>query len=205
MRIVSEEEGERVCESAYVPPMLKHCLFNPNALTGAIYLPAAPPGVKVDAPLFDEFLNIKPILSEIYKKRPGLEEVRSMLRLPELEPPRIDARVRTVIELIDKDPVESRPLEELAGEVKLSPTRLQHLFKGETGSSLRLFRNFSRMKRAAYIFEREGNLTRAAHDAGFYDSSHFSNQFKEMFGLSPSLVFSDTTTEIFVAAPVGSR
>ena len=54
---------------------------------------------------------------------------------------------------------------------------------------MRSFRMWVRFRNAAQILGEGGNLTDAAHSAGFYDSAHFNHAFKRAFGLGPSVVF----------------
>lgn len=51
----------------------------------------------------------------------------------------MDERVRIVIKLLEDQGVRTRPLNQLAIEIGLSPSRLEHLFKSEVGISIRAF------------------------------------------------------------------
>lgn len=76
----------------------------------------------------------------------------------------------------------------LAQEVGLSAGRLGHLFSTSIGIPLRPYILWLRLRRATEAFQGGATLTRAAHIAGFTDSSHLSNTFHRMFGLAPSEV-----------------
>ena len=102
----------------------------------------------------------------------------------------IDARIQTVIALLIADTGESVPLEKLAQQVDISASRLAHLFKEQVGIPIRMFRTWYRLKSAAQLLSEGMTLTDAALRAGFYDSAHFANTFRDTFGLSPSSVFS---------------
>lgn len=100
-----------------------------------------------------------------------------------------DERIQLVMRRLVSEPGESIPIEELAGEVDISPSRLAHLFKEQVGVPIRMFRTWYRLKNAV-IFLKDGmTLTDAALRAGFYDSAHFTNTFRETFGISPSAIF----------------
>ncbi len=101
-----------------------------------------------------------------------------------------DHRLRIVIEELLRNSLESVPVERLAELAGISPSRLAHLFKEHVGIPIRMFRAWARLKTAALLLKEGANLTEAAHGAGFYDSAHFTNTFKENFGLPPSAVFS---------------
>lgn len=103
--------------------------------------------------------------------------------------PMIDARIQTVIGLLIADTGESVPLEKLAQQVDISASRLAHLFKEQVGIPIRMFRIWYRLKSAAQLLSEGMTLTDAALRAGFYDSAHFANTFRDTFGLSPSNVF----------------
>lgn len=101
-----------------------------------------------------------------------------------------DHRLRIVIEELLRNSLESIPVERLAELAGISPSRLAHLFKEHVGIPIRMFRAWARLKTAALLLKEGANLTEAAHGAGFYDSAHFTNTFRENFGLPPSAVFS---------------
>jgi len=75
---------------------------------------------------------------------------------------------------------------ELAAMVGLSGSRLRHLLREHLGVPLVRLRWWFQMMRAARVIQRGGNLSRAAHDAGFSDSAHFTRTFRRMFGFAPS-------------------
>jgi len=83
-------------------------------------------------------------------------------------------------------------LPELARAVGLSPSRLSHLFTEEVGTSLRAYKAWMRLRRAAGRLAAGAAITRAAHDAGFVDGAHMTHAFKRTFGLSPTELASDT-------------
>ncbi len=101
----------------------------------------------------------------------------------------VDTRIDKVVQLIKDDISQSYSIEELAARVNLSPTRLVHLFKEQTGVPIRRFRQWNHMKAVAACVAAGGTLTEAALRAGFSDSAHFSRAFRNMFGLKPSLLF----------------
>lgn len=103
--------------------------------------------------------------------------------------PVIDARIKAVIELLANDTGESVPIERLAQQVDISASRLAHLFKEQVGIPIRMFRTWYRLKTAAQYLSEGMLLTEAALRAGFYDSAHFANTFRDTFGLPPSAVF----------------
>lgn len=100
-----------------------------------------------------------------------------------------DERIQLVIKRLVGEPGESIPIESLAAQVDISPSRLAHLFKEEVGVPIRMFRTWYRLKNAVLFLKDGMTLTDAALRAGFYDSAHFTNTFRDTFGISPSVVF----------------
>lgn len=101
-----------------------------------------------------------------------------------------DQRIQLVMRRLISEPGESIPIETLAAAVDISPSRLAHLFKEQVGVPIRMFRTWYRLKTAILCLKDGMTLTDAALRAGFYDSAHFTNTFRDTFGLSPSLIFS---------------
>ncbi len=73
---------------------------------------------------------------------------------------------------------------DVAREVHLSTSRFLHLFSAHTGTSFRRYRLWTRMTRVAAAVSTGQDLTRAATEAGFASSAHFSDSFRAMFGLT---------------------
>lgn len=101
---------------------------------------------------------------------------------------KLDSRILKVSEIIRSEPDYNFNIERLASEVDLSPSRLLHLIKEETGSSYRKFRMWQRLRYAVSIIGSVHSLTYAAVEAGFNDASHFSRCFKTRYGVAPSAV-----------------
>lgn len=102
----------------------------------------------------------------------------------EPRPPRIDARVKHVVSMMRADIDRNHSIEELARQVELSPSRLQHLIVQEIGVPLRTFRIWIRFRHAVERVAGGDSITSAALDAGFSSSSHFSHTFKATFGIT---------------------
>lgn len=105
-----------------------------------------------------------------------------------------DKRIEQTVQLIKQKHAQSDlALTDLAKSVNLSPSRLSHLFKAQMGISIQKFIIWIRMKAATtYMLKESMHLTKAAYNAGFYDTAHFSKHFKEIFGIKPSLVYNNS-------------
>lgn len=75
---------------------------------------------------------------------------------------------------------------EVAQAVGKSPSRLEHLFKTETGRSLRRIRNRMRMRYAAELMQSsEVSLKEVAGTVGYQHQSSFSRAFKREYSCPP--------------------
>lgn len=101
---------------------------------------------------------------------------------------KIDQRVTEVLTFIHEN-IDNKNLKfsDIAEKVKLSESRLAHLFKNEIGIPYRKYILWTRLKIAVTEILKNGSITSASHTAGFSDASHFSNVYLKMFGLKPSL------------------
>ena len=100
----------------------------------------------------------------------------------------IDSRVARVVEKIKQTADDNLSVDDLASLVNLSVPRLVQIFKKQTGVPMRRYRLWHRLFITAVEMASGGNLTEAAMNAGFTDSSHFSHTFKAMFGMPPTII-----------------
>lgn len=78
-------------------------------------------------------------------------------------------------------------LEELARHVNLSPSRLRHLFKEETGTSPSRFLKTLRLEKAKALIEGTfQSLKQIMDKVGIKDRRHFAEDFKKAYGLAPA-------------------
>jgi AraC-like DNA-binding protein len=95
-------------------------------------------------------------------------------------------RVIQVMRLIEDHPLDTTTLEWLAGQVHLSSSRLRHLFKEQTGSSLSHYLRWNAVWKGVWLWSRGQSLTEIGQAVGFHDSAHLNRAFNEIFGLNPS-------------------
>lgn len=84
---------------------------------------------------------------------------------------------------------ENLPLSELAGAVNLSDSRLEKLFKEQSGIPITQFRLRYRVFISIILLGLGYSVTEAALIAGFSSSAHFSRSFSAIIGLAPSTTF----------------
>ena len=108
--------------------------------------------------------------------------------------PRIEESIQRMVAL-PKKRVSAR---KLASSVALSESRLLHLFKTETGTTLRAYLLWLRLGQALKLFWTGASLTDAAHAAGFADAAHLSRTSRQVFG-APLSAFSknDQTLQVY--------
>jgi AraC-like DNA-binding protein len=80
------------------------------------------------------------------------------------------------------------PIEDIARQVFLSPSRFIHLFKKETGITYRRMQLWNKLMASIDDINNHKNITNLAHVHGFADSAHFSRTFKQTFGLNPKIL-----------------
>ncbi|UXA19402.1 AraC family transcriptional regulator [Mycobacterium sp. SMC-4] len=98
----------------------------------------------------------------------------------------IDPRIRSAAARIASDPDGAPSACALAENVGLSESRFLHLFRAQTGTSVRRYRLWIRLMRAGRAMTDGAGLTEAAAQAGFASPSHLSDRFRETFGLTAS-------------------
>jgi AraC-like DNA-binding protein len=138
-------------------------------------------------PLIDHSLFAKAIATGAYRQIVPLIH-RYFGFDPDRQPSDRDQRVDQVLEYIREHLQEELSATELAGQVYLSESRLQHLFKSEMGLPMRNYIRWFRLQAGLRIVTAGGSLTEAAHEAGFFDQAHFTRTFTSMIGIPPSQI-----------------
>lgn len=103
--------------------------------------------------------------------------------------PETDGRIDRVIETIHGAEGKKISVSELARIVSLSEGRLQHIFKGQTGISIKKYLQWKRLIDGVNAIVKGNDFTFASHESGFADSAHMSRTFKEMFGINLMDIF----------------
>jgi transcriptional regulator GlxA family with amidase domain len=99
----------------------------------------------------------------------------------------MDYRIEKVVALIKADPGRRFRLDELSQIVNLSPSRLCHLFKRDTGMSIISFVRAVRIKVAEELLENSYlSIKEIRAKIGFCDESNFVRAFEKVHATSPS-------------------
>jgi AraC family transcriptional regulator of arabinose operon len=97
-----------------------------------------------------------------------------------------DQRVHEAMTFLDGHLAEKLLIEDVADAVGLSPSRLAHLFKHETGQTVQGYLEARRMQVAADLLRRTSfPIKQVAAAAGFDSPFYFSQRFSKWTGLSP--------------------
>ena len=76
---------------------------------------------------------------------------------------------------------------EIAQSVRLSPSRLRHLFKDETGTSVVRYLRELRLQRAKHLLETTFlSINEVAAAVGIDGTSHFVRDFEKTHGMTPA-------------------
>lgn len=98
----------------------------------------------------------------------------------------IDPRISEVIKLIKSSPQKTIPFKTLTRISELSESRLMHLFKKETGTTIRRFILWIKLQHAIRLYLLGNSLKKSASLSGFADAAHFNRVFVSNFGINPS-------------------
>ena len=99
----------------------------------------------------------------------------------------MDRRVEVVVSTIETGFSRAWGIEELARLVNLSPSRLRHLFKAETGKTPAQFLKGLRMLEGERLLRTTFlSVKEIMNRVGISDESYFGHEFKKAYGLAPS-------------------
>jgi AraC-like DNA-binding protein len=172
-----------------IPAGLRHCVCAEQALL--VYLdPLSPEGAALFTPSATAALPLEASLcGRLLAAAEEGQPLRSILRgaFGLASPSAPDARMAAVADALRAGVAEGGVGRlQLAELANLSPSRFSHWFVEQTGLPLRSYRKWLRLEMALHHLAHGGNLTDAAHSAGFADSAHLSRTFREMFGMNPA-------------------
>jgi transcriptional regulator GlxA family with amidase domain len=99
----------------------------------------------------------------------------------------MDQRVQKAIRLMQENLSRKLLPGEIATAVNLSLAHLRYLFKAETGMSPAQYLRSLRMQEASRLLETTFlSVKEVMHRIGVNDESHFTRDFKKVYGLTPA-------------------
>lgn len=97
-----------------------------------------------------------------------------------------DVRIRRAMAYLDRHLAEKVLIDDVASAVGLSPSRLAHLFKSESGQTLQGYLEARRMRLAADLLQRTSfPIKQVSATTGFENQFYFSQRFSRWAGVSP--------------------
>jgi len=91
--------------------------------------------------------------------------------------------------IVARDPRRSTSLESVAAELGVSVFHLAHVFRHASPMGLHAYRDQLRLRLALpAVLDGSVRLTDLALDAGYASSSHFTDRFRAVYGLAPTLL-----------------
>lgn len=104
-------------------------------------------------------------------------------------------RIRTGPDLLSDPRLLFQPVPEIAASVGVGVRQFERRLDHAFGANLRDVRRMVRfghcLARLSGSAPRRGDLTRLAHDLGYYDHPHLDREFRALAGASPSLLLDD--------------
>lgn len=187
-------DERHTCHSALVGSGVEHVMDAAGEEVAAIYLE---PDSAEARSLGQHFRALGGVIFDIatpVRTRATTQTRLSSFDLPALVTLRwqaaapIDRRVARSLQHLRNPALADHRRDTVAANVHLSASRFNHLFSSEMGVSFRSYRVWSQVRAAIAAMGSNPSLTRAALDAGFVDSAHFSRMFRQALGLTPSSV-----------------
>ena len=107
-----------------------------------------------------------------------------------LTPPRtFEPRIASLVASIKLNPCGQASAIDSARDAGLSVSRFLHLFRDTVGVPFRSFRSWKRGRSLLYRLMDSTNLVYLALNTGYPDSTHFSHSVRQVFGMTPTLLF----------------
>lgn len=99
----------------------------------------------------------------------------------------MEKRIKVIVAYMETDLRLNVTPNEVAPLVNLSPSRLRHVFKAETGMSLKQYQKQLRMQKARELLEGSFlSVKEIMIETGIMDRNHFARSFRKTFGTTPT-------------------
>ena len=103
-----------------------------------------------------------------------------------------DDRILAFLKMLEQCSCEEHLIEEYAGKLYVSASRLSHLFSEQVGITLKNYLTLHQLERAFQDLLAGKRITEAALNAGFDSPSHFASTVKRMMGLPARSTIKDS-------------
>jgi AraC-like DNA-binding protein len=96
-----------------------------------------------------------------------------------------DFRIRKALQILEREPNQS--VSAVAQQLRLSKSRFSHLFKAETGTSVKRYVVSRRLHEAGHLLRTTGmEIKEVAYRLGYHHGPSFARVFKAQFGVTPN-------------------
>ncbi|MGD0570135.1 MAG: AraC family transcriptional regulator [Candidatus Sulfotelmatobacter sp.] len=96
-----------------------------------------------------------------------------------------DCRVRQALQIIDREP--NQAVAAVAQQLGLSKSRFSHLFKAQTGTSVKSYVVRRRLHEAGHLLRTTGmEIKEIVYRLGYHHGPSFARVFKAQFGVTPN-------------------
>jgi AraC-like DNA-binding protein len=109
-----------------------------------------------------------------------------------------DTRIVQMTKMVESFRLSDYSVESVSSLLSLSPSRLAHLFKEQTGMPLKSYLVMHRLMHAYSLLFQGKNITEAAMQSGFDSSSHLAMLNKKLTGVTASSILKNSE---FLKAP----
>jgi transcriptional regulator GlxA family with amidase domain len=108
------------------------------------------------------------------------------------------------LEVVARELEKPQSVNRLAAQLRLSPSRFEHLFKNQTGRGFKAFLLAARMTRAKEMLkDRTLRIKEVAAAVGYANVSNFTRDFTKHYGESPSRSRSSSPDDFLIPCDRG--
>nr|WP_314258221.1 helix-turn-helix domain-containing protein [uncultured Devosia sp.] len=164
-----------------------------------------------EAQLAQRFMELHHLLEGSHRRREALavNAFEGLLLACDAHNPREsrpgDPRIARAIDFIESHLTEKLLIERIAEAVGLSPSRLAHLFRDQTGGTIQSHIEARRLDIATDLLRRTSfPIKQIAASAGFENQFYFSQRFRRRMGLSPQQ-FRQRQDGLAIRAPMAQK
>jgi AraC-like DNA-binding protein len=197
LAVVPPYQPHRVTSQAR---MLSNLILEPESFDAAALPPVLAPMLCGSGGVFDD-TEVDALALRARLRQARNDALDRLVFGEPLKARAIDPRIERILAELGASGAEPRSADALSADVGLSVSRFVHLFKQETGVSLRTYRAWKRARSVLHLVTRPGSLTELAFTTGYPDSAHFSRSIRQVFGLQPREVMAGSRRIALLAAP----
>lgn len=191
--------------SAVVAAGVEHLLDPQGECVALIYLePDAPPARALTARLAQNGGVLWEPCAKVRQRSLTHDRLRhfdldALLTRPLPPPCAMEPRVQNALQALRLHAGDGVSRASAAARLHLSASRFNHLFSEHAGVSFRRYKVWCQLRAAIGALAAHQRLTDAALEGAFTDGSHFSRQFRNTFGMTPSSVLRPLRTVTLLA------